>query len=141
MRLLLALLAVVVCAQAASAQKPVASHVTAAAPSPAPHVVARVNDAPIMSDRLDAALRRLIPFESFHRNVGADTVERLRGKALDGLIDEELRYQDGVRAGLRAASAVVDGGMKAVMARYASRGAFDEARRATGVSSMAASRP
>ena len=40
-------------------------------------VVARVNDAPITSDRLDVALRRLIPFESFHRNVGADTVERL----------------------------------------------------------------
>jgi parvulin-like peptidyl-prolyl isomerase len=134
MRLPLALLAVVVCAQAASAQKPVASHVTAAAPSPAPHVVARVNDAPIMSDRLDAALRRLIPFESFHRNVGADTVERLRGKALDGLVDEELRYQDGVRLGLRPSETDVDAGFKAVVARYGSREAFEQARRASGTS-------
>ena len=126
--------AVAVCVQAASAQKPVASHGTAAARPAAARVVARVNGAPITSDRLDAALNRLIPFESFHRNVSTATVERLRGKALDGLIDEELRYQDGVRAGLRASSAEVDGGMKAVMARYASRGAFDEARRATGVS-------
>jgi parvulin-like peptidyl-prolyl isomerase len=126
--------AVAVCVQGASAQKPVASHGTAAARPAAARVVARVNGAPITSDRLDAALNRLIPFESFHRNVSTATVERLRGKALDGLIDEELRYQDGVRIGLRASSAEVDAGMKAVVARYASRGAFDEARRATGVS-------
>jgi len=133
MRLLLGTLAVAVCAQAASAQKPVASHLTAAA-RPAARVVARVNGAPITSDRLDAALNRLIPFESFHRNVGTATVERLRGKALDGLVDEELRYQDGVRLGVNSTRAELDAGMKAVVARYASREAFDEARRAAGVS-------
>ena len=128
------LLAVVVCVQAASAQKPVASHGTASARPAAAHVVARVNGAPITSDRLDVALRRLIPFESFHRNVDADTVERLRGKALDGLIDEELRYQDGVRAGLTPSAAEVDAGLEAFEARYGTREAFDQARRASGAS-------
>ena len=134
MRSLLVTLAVVVCAQAASAQKPVASHGTAAASPPASHVVARVNDALITGDRLDAALRRLMPFESFHRNVGADTMERLRGKALDGLVDEELRYQDGVRLRLAPSAADVDAGFKAVVARYGSREAFEQARRASGAS-------
>jgi peptidyl-prolyl cis-trans isomerase C len=127
-------LAVAVCVQAASAQKPVASHAAASARPAAAHVVARVNDAPITSDRLDIALRRLIPFESFHRNVGADTVERLRGQALDGLIDEELRYQDGMRLGLTPSAAEVDAGVRAFMARYGSRQAFEQARRASGAS-------
>jgi parvulin-like peptidyl-prolyl isomerase len=127
-------LVVVVCAEAALAQKPVASHGTAAAAPAAARVVARVNDAPITSDRVDLALRRLIPFESFHRNVSAVTVERLRGEALDGLIDEELRYQDGVRLGLKPSAADVDAGFKALVARYGSREAFEQARRASGAS-------
>jgi peptidyl-prolyl cis-trans isomerase C len=134
MRLLLVPLAVVVCAQAASAQKPAASHGTASARAAAAQVVARVNNAPITSDRLDVALRRLIPLESFHRNVGADTVERLRGKALDGLIDEELRYQDGARLGLAPSQAEVDAGVRALAARYGTRDAFEQARRASGAS-------
>jgi len=134
MRSLLVTLAVVVCAQAASAQKPVASHGTASARPAAVRVVARVNDAPITSDRLDVALRRLIPFESFHRNVSADTVERLRGQALDGLIDEELRYQDGVRQGLTPSAAEVNAGVEAFVARYGSREAFEQARLVSGAS-------
>ena len=130
----LAALAVVVCVQAASAQKPYASHGTASARAVAVRVIARVNDAPITSDRLDVALRRLIPFESFHRNVGADTVERLRGKALDGLIDEELRYQDGVRLGLTPSAAEVDAGFKTLVARYGAGETFEQARRASGAS-------
>ena len=134
MRTLLVTLAVAVCVQAASAQKPPASHGTASARPGAGHVVARVNNAPITSDRLDVALGRLIPFESFHRNVGADTMERLRGQALDGLVDEELRYQDGMRLGLTASAAEVDAGVKALVARYATRETFEQARRASGAS-------
>lgn len=133
MRSLFLPLAVVVCVHTASAQKPVASHGIASA-QPVAGVVARVNGAPITSDRLDIALRRLIPFESFHRNVRADTVERLRGQALDGLVDEELRYQDGVRQGLAPSAAEVDAGLKAVRGRYATREEFDKARLASGAS-------
>jgi peptidyl-prolyl cis-trans isomerase C len=132
MRFPLVTLAVVVCVQAASAQKPVASHGTASARPAAVHVVARVNDAAITSDRLDVALRRLIPFESFHRNVGAGTVERLRGKALEGLVDEELRYQYGVRQGLKPSAAEVDAGLESLAARYGTREKFEQARRASG---------
>ena len=127
-------LAAVACVQAASAQKPVASHGTASARPAEAQVVARVNNAPITSDRLDFALRRLMPFESFHRNVGSDTVERLRGQALAGLVDEELRHQDGVRLRLEPSAADVDAGLKALVARYGSREAFEQARRASGAS-------
>ena len=59
---------------------------------------------------LAQAPARLVVFEEFGSGAAAlhlrdeverakSTVERLRGKALDGLIDEELRYQDGVRLG------------------------------------------
>jgi parvulin-like peptidyl-prolyl isomerase len=126
-------LVVVVCAQAVSAQKPVASHGTAAV-GPPPRVVAQVNGSPITGDRLDLALDRLIPFESFHRSVSADTVKRLRTQALDGLIDEELHYQDGVRLGLKPTAAELDAGMKAVVARYPSRAEFERARKAAGAS-------
>lgn len=134
MRSLFLPLAAVVCVHTASAQRPVASHGTASAQPAAAGVVASVNGAPITSDRLDVALRRLIPFESFHRNVRADTVERLRGQALDSLIDEELRYQDGVRQGLAPSAAEVDAGLRTVRDRYATREAFDAARRASGAS-------
>ena len=43
--------------------------------------------------------RRLIPAESFHRNVSAEKMASLRQKAVQQLIDDELAYQDGVRRG------------------------------------------
>lgn len=87
-----------------------------------------------MSDRLDVALGRLIPLESFHRSVSAETVGRLREKALGGLIDEELRYQEGLRLGLTPSKAEVDAGLARVVAGYKSREAFEEARRRSGAS-------
>lgn len=134
MRTLAALIVLSACANAASAQQPVASHGTAAPPAPAAHVAARVNGAPIMSDRLDVALGRLIPMESFHRNVSAETVGRLREQALGDLIDEELRYQEGLRLGLTPSNAEVDAALARAVASYKSREAFEEARRRAGAS-------
>jgi peptidyl-prolyl cis-trans isomerase C len=98
------------------------------------HEVARVNGVPITSDRLDVALRGLIPMESFHRNVSVETVNQLRQKALDGLVDEELRYQDGVRRGLTPSDAEIEAGVARVVEGYKSRDDFEQARRRSGAS-------
>jgi len=116
------------------AQQPIASHATPGGPAPRVTVVARVNTVPISSDRLDVALGRRLPLESFHRSVSAETVQRLRRQSLDELIAEELRYQEGLRLHLMPSEADVNAGLSRVVAGYKSRDAFDQARRRSGAS-------
>lgn len=118
---------------AATAQVPVASHRTAGAGTVAVHEVARVNAVPLGSDRLEAALRALLPGESFHRNVSPERLAALRGQALQRVVDEELQYQEGVRLHLTASDAEVDDAIARIARAYTSRAALDEARRRAGV--------
>jgi len=119
------------------AQQPMASHGTPGGPAPKLTVVARVNTVPITSDRLDVALGRRLPLESFHRNVSAEAVQRLRQQSLDELIAEELWYQEGLRLRLTPSDAEVNAGVSRVIAGYKSRDAFDQARRRSGASMSA----
>jgi hypothetical protein len=89
--------------------------------------VARVNGAPLMSDRLEAAVNALIPQESFHRNVPAATLADMRRRALNTLVDEELAYQDGRRRRLVAADAEISAALARALKRYPSRQAFLDA--------------
>lgn len=100
-----------------AAQQPVSAH-TATTLRPVPREVARVNGVAIKEDRLALAVNALMPMESFHRNVSADKMAALRQKAIDRLIDEELRYQDGVRRGIRVTPADVDGRIAELTAQY-----------------------
>jgi parvulin-like peptidyl-prolyl isomerase len=120
-------------ASASAAQQPVASHPTAASTHSPVREVGRVNGVPLSSDRLDAALNALIPMESFHRNVGADSVAALRQRALKTVIDEELQYQGGVRLGLTASDAEVDEGLARARRGSKSPEAFDQALRQSRV--------
>jgi peptidyl-prolyl cis-trans isomerase C len=70
--------------------------------------VARVNGVPLMSDRLDAAVNRLMPYESFHRSVSGEKVAAIRAKALQTIVDDELQYQAGVRAAVTVSAAEVE---------------------------------
>jgi len=91
----------------ASAQlAPVPSHVPGRSSSP--RAVAHVNGVSIGADELEVALGAIIPLSSYHQNVKPDKLEELRARALDGLIDEELRYQDAVRMKLVVAPAEVE---------------------------------
>ncbi len=131
MKTLLLIPTFLILGQGASAGQMMASH----APSRTrPVEAARVNGVPIMSDRLDAALHRLIPFESFHRNVSAEKVDELRRQALGDLVDDELRYQDGVRAGLAPPEREIDAELGRAIARFKTRGEFEQALRQSGVS-------
>jgi parvulin-like peptidyl-prolyl isomerase len=89
--------------------------------------VATVNGVSLKSDRLDAAVGALLPFESFHQNVPAEKLAEVRKKALAQIVDEELQYQDALKRGLTVAEAEVDSAFAKVVARYPSRKAFDEA--------------
>jgi peptidyl-prolyl cis-trans isomerase C len=124
----------VVCAHAAWAQQPIPSHTTGGSSTPKVAVVARVNAVAITSDRLDVALGRRLPMESFHRSVSAETVQRLRQESLDELITEELRHQEGLRLHLTPSDAEVNAGLARAVAGYKSRDAFDQAMRRSGAS-------
>ena len=84
-----------------AAQQAVPSHPVQRTPTPTEtREVARVNGVVLTSLRLEAALSRLIPLESFHRNVSAAKVDELRARALDQIVEEELEFQDGTRTGI-----------------------------------------
>jgi peptidyl-prolyl cis-trans isomerase C len=114
---------------APAAQRAMASHAQAAPPS---REVARVNGAVLTSDRLAAVLDALIPQESFHRSVDPARMNALREKALRLLVDEELQFQSGVRAGIVIPAAEIADGVRRAAARYPSRAAFAEALRQAG---------
>ncbi len=115
----------------APAQALVPSH--APSGSPALRIVARVNDVPITSDRLEAAVSTLIPVTSFHRNLSPEKLAEIRRKALDNVIDEELQYQEAVRLKLRVSDGDVERGLDRARAAYKTIRAFEEARKKAGV--------
>lgn len=126
-----------------AAQRAVPSHesprtTTPAPAAPAAHAVARVNDAVIMSDRLDAAVAALIPMESFHRNVSDEKRAALKRQALDGLIADELEFQEGQRLGIRVADSDIESAWREMAARYGGERGFAELLRRNGASAQQA---
>src|SRR5712691_4449145 len=137
--LLLASLPVCLAASAAgqtvpSPERAMPSHAVAASVRPSAHEVVRVNGVPLMSSRLDAAVSTLIPAESFHRNVSGEKMATLRQRALQTLVDEELKYQDGVRRMVKASAVEVETGLAQAAKRYGGRRAFENALRQAGAS-------
>lgn len=115
--------ALFIAAAAAASQQAWPSHVRDV-PRAVPQVVAIVNGTRLLSDRLDAAVNVLLPQESFHRNVGGDTLAELRRRALQQIVDDELQYQDALSSGLVVPEAAVDEALNEVLARYPSQKAF-----------------
>jgi parvulin-like peptidyl-prolyl isomerase len=130
MKLLLTLAIVGVSAATAVAQRPVPSHAAASGV----REVARVNGVSLTSDRLDAAVSAMMPLESYHRSMPADKLAGLRRKALDQLVEDELRYQDGVNRGVTVTTAELRDGLAQVSRNYTSAAAFEAALRQAGTS-------
>lgn len=96
-------------------------------------VIARVNGVAIGRAELEAAMQARLPLASYHRNIPPEKIEAVRREALDGLIDEELRYQEAVRLKTRVPPREVDEAL--ARARSTFRGgpeAFERERRASG---------
>jgi peptidyl-prolyl cis-trans isomerase C len=113
---------------------PVPSHVPRRSPPARSGVIARVNGVPIGSDDLDAALNTVIPLASYHQNVKPEKLDELRTKALDGLIDEELRYQEAARLKIQVPPIEVEQALDRARKTYSDSAAFDRARRESGAS-------
>jgi peptidyl-prolyl cis-trans isomerase SurA len=58
----------------------------------------------------------------------------LRQRALETLVDDELKYQDGVRRMVRASDAEVETGLTQAAKRYGGRRTFEDALRQSGAS-------
>ena len=134
MRITLTLTFAAALAATTSAQRAVPSHQTG------PAEVVRVNGTPLLSDRLDAAMRAVLPQESFHRNVSASRMTELRAQALDTIVNEELEYQAGVGLGIRPSAADVDAAVNTVRKTFPSPQAFDAALRKAGATMAGARR-
>lgn len=113
-------------ALAASAQQAWPSHAREAPPQ-APRVVAVVNGTALLSDRLEAAVQALLPYESFHRNVSAEKLDDVRQRALIQIVNDELQYQDAVSRGVAVTDTAVDRAVADAAARYPNRKAFTAA--------------
>ena len=85
----------------AAAQKPMASHDSTRPRGETAAVVARVNGVAIGSADLQAAIDARLPPNSSRQKLAATKLAAMRREALDSLIDEELRYQEAVRLGVR----------------------------------------
>jgi len=95
-------------------------------------VVARVNGVPIGSDDLDAAVNSVMPLTSYHQNVKPEKLDELRAKALDDLIDEELRYQEAARLKVQVPPIEVEQALDRARKSYSDSAAFERARRESG---------
>jgi len=109
---------------------PVPSHSTSRA-QPA-DVVAVVNGAPIHASDLEAAMNTIVPLSSYHQNLKPQKVDELRSQALDGLIDEELKYQEAVRVKVHVADDDVDQALARAKRSYRDEQEFERARKASG---------
>jgi len=109
---------------------PVPSHATDRAR--AGDVVAFVNEAPIHAGDVEAAMNTIVPLTAYHQSLKPEKLVELRGKALDGLIDEELRYQEAVRLKVRVADADVEQALARAKKTYRDEQEFEKARRASG---------
>jgi len=81
-------------------------------------IVARVNNALITAAELESAVDRLIPRASYHGSVSSEKRNELREKALEGLIDKELQYQDAVQRGMKPEKKQVKAQMAQIRDRF-----------------------
>ncbi|HJZ76747.1 MAG TPA: peptidylprolyl isomerase [Vicinamibacterales bacterium] len=109
---------------------PVPSHIPGRA-QPA-DVVAVVNGATIRAGDLDAAMNTVVPLSSYHQNLKPQKLDELRRQALDGLIDEELKYQEAVRLNVRVADGDVEQALARAKKSYRNEQEFERARQASG---------
>lgn len=125
-------LTLVLTTTAAAQLAPVPSHEPQHSPRTKPVVVARVNGVAIRDNELEAAVNLLMPLSSYHQNVKPEKLEELRGRALDGLIDEELRYQEALRLKLQVRRREIEQALERARRGYRRRDDFERARRSAG---------
>lgn len=64
-------------------------------------IVAKVNGIVLTQKDLDNELDRMLPQITYHRDLSAEKRKKYYSKALEGLINRELQYQDAIAKGMR----------------------------------------
>jgi peptidyl-prolyl cis-trans isomerase C len=90
-------------------------------------VVAKVNDASITLQQVEAEVEKIISQTSYHRDASPEKRETLRKEAIEKLIEKELEYQEGQRQGIKVDSETIDERVGELKKRYPSGKAFKEA--------------
>lgn len=97
-------------------------------------IVARINDTRIPEKVLIAEINRYLPYASYHANVSRETFLRIRQKAMDNLIAEELLYQEALRRKLSVSDGEVRQQIERMKQGYPSEQAFENALKQSGIS-------
>lgn len=91
------------------------------------NVVALVNDAPINRFALVIEVNKLVPMESYHRNLNPEKMKEIEKKALESLIDKELLYQEAKKQGIKPDKKEIKRIYDATKSSYKTKKAFDAA--------------
>ena len=95
--------------------------------------VARVNGAIITARQLEQEVDSLIPRSTFHGNVTEERRKDFREKALNDLIDRELKYQDAVAKGMKPDKQQVKDQMSQIRDRFKSKKEYKDALAGAGL--------
>ncbi|HKB09033.1 MAG TPA: peptidylprolyl isomerase [Vicinamibacterales bacterium] len=109
---------------------PVPSHQSGRAA--AADVVALVNGAAIRAGDVEAAMNTIVPMTAYHQSLKPEKLASVRTQAIDGLIDEELRYQEAVRLKIHVPDADVDLAFARAKKSYHDEQEFERLRKASG---------
>lgn len=89
-------------------------------------IVVTVNGVSITRKQVGSEVSKLMPKTYFHRNVDAERQKELRKKALNNLIEKELKIQEADRLGLKVDQKEIDTELDKVIERFPNRKAFEE---------------
>lgn len=96
-------------------------------------VVAVVNGVTLSKADLDQEIGVIMPMNrSFHGNLSAEKMNKIRTEALKNLVDSELRAQDAAAKGLKIPSSVVGEEISKMSKRFKTRDDFVAAYKASG---------
>lgn len=117
-RILLVIIAIILCAAS--------SHASDA-------VVAKVNDAGITAADIEEEVNRMIPRSTYHGNVSEEKRDEFREKALVSLIERELQYQDALAKGMKPDKKTVKTQMTQIRDRFKSKKEYRAALAQAGI--------
>jgi len=98
-------------------------------------VVAVVNGVNLSKADLDQEIGIIMPMNrSFHGNLSAEKMDKIRAEAMKNLVDSELRAQDAAAKGVKIPSSVVGEQISTMAKRFKTRDDFVAAYKASGFS-------
>jgi parvulin-like peptidyl-prolyl isomerase len=96
-------------------------------------IVAKVNNAAITATELEEAVNRLIPRATYHGSVSEEKRAEYREKALEGLINQELQYQDALARSMKPDKKKVKDRVEEIKNRFKSRKEYKAALEQAGI--------